>query len=92
MIGHEKGLWNISRTVAIGGELYVSFPIGMPSIEFNSQRVIGPEWPIAILKDFELLEFVLIPWRGVPIEGKNPTDVDQSQKGQAGIYRFKRSR
>lgn len=90
--GHEKGLWNISRTVSAGGELYVSFPVGKSSIEFNSQRVISPEWPIAILKDFELVEFVLIPWRGLPVEGKNPADVDQSVTGQAGIYRFKKAK
>jgi hypothetical protein len=90
--GHEKGLRNISKTVVIGGELYVSFPIGMPSIEFNSQRVISPEWPVAVLQDFELVEFVLIPWRGAPIKGKSPADVDLSLTGQAGVYKLKRIR
>ena len=65
--GHTKGLFNIAGCVTLGGNLYVSFPIGEDGLEFNSQRIISPSWPIALLKDFELKDFVLIPWKGHPV-------------------------
>ena len=86
--GHLKGLRSISECVQASGTLYVSFPIGEASIEFNEQRVISPTWPQENLKDFSLIEFVLIPWRGEPIYGINPEQVDKSKHGQAGLYRF----
>ena len=86
--GHTKGLLNIADCVSPGGVLYVSFPIGVPCIEFNSQRVIHPNWPLAILKNFVLDEFVLIPWKGIPVRGLTPGDVDIEIQGQAGLYKF----
>ena len=90
--GHEKGLLNIADCVTLGGNLYVSFPIGEFGVEFNSQRIIPPNWPIELLKNFELKEFVLIPWKGKPIFGLNPNDVNCEITGQAGLYNFKRTR
>jgi hypothetical protein len=89
-LGHEAGLANIAECVKLGGLLYVSFPIGTPSVEFNSQRVIDPMWAIENLPDFILEEFVLIPWRGAPIFELSPNEVDRNVWGQAGLYRFKR--
>jgi hypothetical protein len=37
--GWESGLANLSALVAPGGKLYLSVPIGKPTIEFNAQRV-----------------------------------------------------
>jgi hypothetical protein len=71
--------------------LYISFPIGEESVEFNAQRIIDPLWPEKILKDFKLEEFILIPWKGAPKFGLNPTDVDKKIQGQAGLYKFKRA-
>jgi hypothetical protein len=90
-LGHFNGLINIANCVKPGGLLYVSFPIGIAVVEFNSQRVIDPMWAIEILPDFVLEEFVLIPWRGIPIFNLNPSEVDRFVWGQAGLYRFKRN-
>jgi hypothetical protein len=89
--GHEKGLKNIATTVRKGGTLYLSFPIGAEAVEFNAQRIIDPLWPLQILEDFTLEEFVLIPWRGEPSFGLDPTEVDLNTRGQAGLYRFVRN-
>jgi hypothetical protein len=88
--GHVKGLINISETVSQNGTLIVSFPIGDPRVQFNAQRIVHPEWPLKILKDFDLVEFILIPWSGNPILSKHPSNVDLTIKGQCGLYRFKR--
>jgi hypothetical protein len=89
-LGHEKGLRNISELVTDNGLLYVSFPIGGSSVEFNAQRIIDPLWPINLLQDFELLEFVLIPWCGEPNFQILPELVDKQISGQAGLYKFRR--
>jgi len=88
--GHKRGLRNIANCVDRGGILYVSFPIGMAAVEFNAQRIIDPMWPIDELPDFQLEEFVLIPWTDEPIFGTHPKDVNLNISGQAGLYRFKR--
>ncbi len=88
--GHLKGLRNIANCVAPGGTLYVSFPIGKPEVHFNAQRVLDPVWPLEVLTDFSLEEFVVIPWRGEPTYGLSPSQVDLSRVGQAGLYRFVR--
>jgi hypothetical protein len=88
--GHTKGLIALSGCVAPGGYLFISFPIGAPSIEFNSQRILHPEWPMPMLPDFELIEFVLIPWSEEPIYGIKPNAVDLSISGQCGLYKFKK--
>ena len=90
--GHEKGLRNISELVKDHGILYVSFPIGESSVEFNAQRIIDPLWPISILRDFELIEFVLIPWRGEPTFNVSPENVDKRISGQSGLYKFRKSK
>jgi hypothetical protein len=90
--GHEKGLINLSEAVEVGGILYISFPIGEPRVEFNSQRILHPLWPLEILPNFSLEEFVLIPWVDPPIYGLHPSQVDLKTEGQCGLYRLKRIR
>lgn len=88
--GHIKGILNISSLVSKGGSLYLSFPIGKESVEFNAQRILNPMLPIELLPHFELEEFVLIPWKGEPIRNYEPDQVDLNIWGQAGLYKFKR--
>jgi hypothetical protein len=88
--GHIKGIMNISKLVEPDGHLFLSFPIGKPEIQFNSQRIIHPEWPIEALQQFILEEFVLIPWKSEPIHGLSPSDIDLSLQGLCGLYKFKR--
>jgi len=88
--GHEVGLRNLAEYVELGGFLYLSFPVGEPRVEFNSQRVLDPNWPLQILKNFSLEEFVLIPWNGPPQYNHSPDGVDPTIVGQAGLYCFKK--
>jgi Caenorhabditis protein of unknown function, DUF268 len=88
--GHVRGLENIAACVKINGFLYVSFPVGVSKVEFNSQRIIDPLWPLEILQKFELVDFILIPWKGQPVLGAHPSEVDKNKTGQAGLYKFRR--
>jgi hypothetical protein len=88
--GHEVGLLNIASCTKVGGKFYVSFPIGREITQFNAQRILDPNWVCKMLKNFELLDFIVIPWKGQPIYGSSPIQVSLKMDGQAGIYCFKR--
>jgi len=89
-IGHVIGLRNLASRVKPQGHLIISFPIGNPQVEFDAQRILAPEFPLEILVDFELVEFIVIPWKGEPRLGLTPQQVDVQLEGQLGLYRFKR--
>lgn len=88
--GHVKGLENISNCVKIKGTFYFSLPIGKPRVYFNEQRILDPLWAIRILSNFELVEFVLIPWTNEPIFGTKPEEFNIEQKGFCGLYKMRR--
>ncbi len=43
-MGHELGLKNIAKFLEKTGTLYLSMPIGIERVEFNSHRVVNPLW------------------------------------------------
>ena len=88
--GHIHGIINISKCVQVNGHFYISFPIGRERVEFNSQRILDPKFPEQTLKNFSLIEFVLIPWTEPPIFGTRPDEFNPYQSGFAGLYKFKR--
>jgi hypothetical protein len=90
IVGHLKGITNISKCVQLHGYLYVSFPVGRPRVEFNAQRIIHPKWAEEVLENFELEECLIIPWVGEPRITSSTTSVDIDVEGQAVLYRFKR--
>jgi hypothetical protein len=85
--GHEKGLRSLERIVQPGGRFWVSFPLGDPQVEFNSQRILSPEWPGKILKQSTLFRFTLIPSTGNPIYGIDLSMVT-FEKGDCGLFEF----
>ena len=60
--GHLKGFASLVDMVKPGGRLYLSFPIGIPAVEFNAHRVFGVtevlEWPSSELLDLESFDYV----------------------------------
>ena len=88
--GHIKGLQNISDCVSANGYLIVSFPIGKEKIEFNSQRILDPLFPLKYLQNFQLEEFYLIPWKGMPIKMEQIPNTLEVPVRSAGLYLLKR--
>jgi hypothetical protein len=84
--GHIKGLMNIAHCVEIGGSFYVSFPIGKDIVEFNSQRLIDPKIITSSLHNFELKNFIIIPWLGKPILDAEIESVNLEVQGQAALF------
>jgi SAM-dependent methyltransferase len=88
--GHISGLLNIARCVKPAGTLYISFPLGADKVQFNSQRILNPNLIYKILPNFSVTDFVLIPWKGQPIFGMNPIEVDVATEGFAGLFKLRR--
>jgi len=88
--GHLKGLVNISKCVSAGGSFYLSVPLGANTIEFNTQRLLLPRWPIDLLVNFELLSYTEIPWKGLPFSAEKNLEFNLFQPGSAGLYHFLR--
>jgi len=88
--GHELGLTNLASFVSPGGFLYVSYPVGEDVVEFNSQRLLPADWAIKQLTGFAPIEYVNIPWRGVPIFGNGHPDNDNFRTGSAILLKLKK--
>lgn len=89
-VGHVKGLNNISEQVAAGGLLYLSYPVGDDVVQFNAQRLLRWDWAPRILRDFDLLEVVLIPWRGTPEYNPSNEKLEASGEGDCVLLKLKR--
>ena len=89
--GHLSGLENIARCVASEGHLYLSFPLGDNQTQFNTQRLLDPMWPQRNLEGFKLLQFIEIPWKGMPDYSRNLDENYKAPAGSAGLYHFQRT-
>lgn len=88
--GHLEGMRALQRVLARGGRLWISFPIGLPRVEFNSQRVIDPVEPVELLQDLHLVSFTAIPSAGEPLYGASPSDY-RNDENWCGLYEFTRA-
>jgi len=59
--GDLKAIEELKRVVSIGGNLLFVVPIGKAKIMFNAHRIYSYDQIINYFKNFELLEFTLIP-------------------------------
>lgn len=84
--GHLKGLINIAELVANNGVLIISAPIGQSKVQFNSQRILDPQLIPKTLKNFAVIEFNVIPWKGPPNMDVDLDTFATSEKGLCGIY------
>lgn len=53
--GHELGLKNIAKLLKQSGVLYLSMPVGVERVEFNSHRVVDPLWLLNFTASLDLI-------------------------------------
>jgi hypothetical protein len=89
--GWILGLKELERVLALGGQLLLSAPCGIPCVQFNAHRVFRPNQITEILKNLVLEEFSLIEndrsdsW----ISNCHPARADNLTFG-CGLYRFRK--
>ena len=52
-----KSSSNIQKKIVIGGNLYISLPIGRERIEFNAHRVFYASTVVSLFNQMELVDF-----------------------------------
>jgi len=55
--GTKKACKELSRTLAVNGNLYFSLPVGKPRLCFNGMRIHSPEQIIEYFNNLKLIEF-----------------------------------
>jgi hypothetical protein len=86
-LGMQKACLELTRALAIGGHLLVSFPVGKPKVVFNAHRVLHP---VNILKYFpglKLKTFAMVgDTGGLQLDSKPENAVDMNFA--CGMYCF----
>ena len=59
--GDVTAIRELQRVLAPGGDLLFVVPIGAPRIQFNAHRIYSHDMITKLFKDFELVEYALIP-------------------------------
>jgi SAM-dependent methyltransferase len=88
--GSEEALAELARTVASGGRLYISVPVGRERVCFNAHRVLLPQTVIKAVQPLKLISFSLVDDLGhfvspAPIEAAATLDYG------CGMFVFERS-
>lgn len=89
--GTKKACKELSRILAINGNLYFSVPVGKQKTYFNAHRVHSPKTIIEYFKDLELIELSGIMDSGRFIEN---SDIDVLEKSNyaCGLFWFRREK
>jgi SAM-dependent methyltransferase len=59
--GDIKACLELSRVLAVGGNLIFVVPVGQPKIEYNAHRIYSYEHVLALFANLKLVEFSLVP-------------------------------
>lgn len=92
--GDIKAMKELMRVTAIGGNLIFVVPMGKPRIVFNAHRIYGYSQIIEIFKDFELMEFMLVPDNAMergPLYNASKEESDKQAYG-CGCFWFKKKK
>jgi hypothetical protein len=88
--GTKKAAKELSRVLAVNGNLYFSVPVGKPRLCFNAHRIHSPRQIISYFPDFNLVEISGIEDRGI---FKRNIDIEVLEKANyaCGLFWFKKA-
>jgi hypothetical protein len=86
-LGTKKACEALSRTLAVGGDLYFSLPVGKQRLCFNAHRIHSPKQIIEYFSNLELVEF-----SGIDDEGKFKRNINisllENSNYACGLFHF----
>lgn len=85
--GTKEACRELARVLAIGGNLYVSAPVGKSRICFNAHRVHSPEQILSYFENLRLVSFAFIDDAGKYVENSN-TDSVKNADYACGLFHF----
>lgn len=87
--GTKKACKELSRILAVNGNLYFSLPVGKQKTYFNAHRVLSPRTIIDYFFDLDLIELSGVTDSGRFIENID-IDVLENSKYACGLFWFKK--
>lgn len=88
-LGTKKACEELSRTLAVDGNLYFSLPVGKPRICFNAHRIHSPKQIVEYFGDLELVEFSGIDDKG-NFRKNIPMSILENSNYACGLFHFTR--
>jgi hypothetical protein len=85
--GTKKAARELSRCLAVGGNLYFSLPIGKERLCFNAHRIHDPETIIKYFSDLKLVDFSTSGDDKVFVENTEPAKY-KDQRYACGMFWF----
>lgn len=89
--GTKKACKELSRILAVNGNLYFSVPVGKQKTYFNAHRVNSPKTVIDYFKDLKLIELSGVTDSGRFIENID-IDILENSKYACGLFWFRKER
>jgi hypothetical protein len=86
-LGTKKACKELTRILAIGGNLYFSLPVGKPKLCFNAHRIHHPQQIIEYFSDLELVELSGVDDEGNFIKNIDITILENSDYA-CGLFHF----
>ena len=77
--GSEKAAKELARILAPGGRLYLTTPVGEPTIQFNAHFIRAPRQVIAMFPSLKLVDFSVVTDDGLLAEDVDPDTVASSR-------------
>jgi len=89
--GWRKGLLELERVVSPGGNLFLSVPVGKPTVYFNANYVFRATDITGTLGKLDLLEFSYVDDEGTFVEFGKPDNISQMSYA-LGLFHFRKPR
>ena len=86
-LGTAKACKELSRILAVGGNLYFSVPVGTPKLCFNAHRIHSPTQILEYFSSLELAEFSGVDDNGNFRKNINPSALKDSSYA-CGLFQF----
>jgi len=88
--GTEKACKELTRVLAVNGNLYFSLPIGRPRLHFNSHRIHSIEQILDYFKELKLVEFSGVDHRGNFFQNAGKDIFKDAEGLNNGLFWFKK--
>ena len=87
--GNKKACKELQRILAVGGNLYLSTPIGKERVEFNAHRVHSYKTILQFFNELKLISFSYVDDAGMYVENTS-AEISASFNYGVGLFHFRR--
>ena len=87
--GNKKACKELQRILAVGGNLYLSTPIGKERVEFNAHRVHSYKTILQFFNELKLITFSYVDDAGMYVENTS-AEISASFNYGVGLFHFRR--